>query len=57
LVDQTACGKLHNHSEVDERLIKLLKSSEGKVQVQPDDFLERFHQQTWRRCEGGLCNA
>ena len=33
---------LHNHPEVDERLIKLLKSSGGMVQVQPNAFLERF---------------
>ena len=33
---------LHNHPEVDERLIKMLKSSQGFVQVQPSPFLERF---------------
>jgi putative methylase len=33
---------LHNHPEVDERLIKLLKSSQGFVQVQPSPFLGRF---------------
>jgi putative methylase len=33
---------LHNHPEVDQRLIKLLKSSGGMVQVQPNAFLERF---------------
>jgi putative methylase len=33
---------LHNHPEVDERLIKMLKSSGGMMQVQPNDFLERF---------------
>lgn len=33
---------LHNHPEVDERLIKMLKSSGGLVQVQPNTFLERF---------------
>jgi putative methylase len=33
---------IHNHPEVDERLIKLLKSSQGMVQVQPSPFLERF---------------
>lgn len=33
---------LHNHPEVDERLIKMLKSSGGMVQVQPNQFLERF---------------
>ena len=33
---------LHNHPEVDERLIKLLKSSQGFLQVQPSPFLERF---------------
>ncbi|MCW4028117.1 MAG: METTL5 family protein [Candidatus Bathyarchaeota archaeon] len=32
----------HNHPEVDERLIKLLKSSQGFVQVHPSPFLERF---------------
>ena len=33
---------LHNHPEVDERLIRMLKSSGGTVQVQPNQFLERF---------------
>jgi putative methylase len=33
---------LHNHPEVDERLIRILKSSQGFVQVQPSPFLERF---------------
>jgi putative methylase len=33
---------LHNHPEVDERLIRMLKSSGGMVQVQPNPFLERF---------------
>ena len=33
---------LHNHPQVDERLIKMLKSSQGFVQVQPSPFLERF---------------
>ena len=33
---------LHNHPEVDERLIKMLKSSQGFMQVQPSPFLERF---------------
>ncbi len=33
---------LHNHPAIDERLIKLLKSSQGFVQVQPSPFLERF---------------
>lgn len=33
---------LHNHPEVDERLIKMLKSSQGFIQVQPSHFLERF---------------
>lgn len=33
---------LHNHPEVDERLIKMLKSSGGTMQVQPSSFLERF---------------
>jgi len=32
----------HSHPEVDERLIKMLKSSQGFVQVQPSPFLERF---------------
>ncbi|MGD6807782.1 MAG: METTL5 family protein [Candidatus Bathyarchaeia archaeon] len=33
---------LHNHPEVDERLIKMLKSTGGMVQVQPSPFLDRF---------------
>jgi putative methylase len=33
---------LHNHPEVDERLIKMLKSSQGFILVQPSPFLERF---------------
>jgi putative methylase len=33
---------LHNHPETDERLIRLLKSSGGFLQVQPSPFLERF---------------
>ena len=33
---------LHNHPEIDQSLIKLLKSSQGFVQVQPSPFLERF---------------
>ncbi len=33
---------LHNHPEVDERLIKMLKNSQGFIQVQPSPFLERF---------------
>jgi putative methylase len=33
---------LHNHPQVDERLIKLLKGSQGFVKVQPSPFLERF---------------
>ena len=33
---------LHNHPEVDERLTRMLKSSGGMVQVQPNKFLERF---------------
>jgi putative methylase len=33
---------LHNHPEVDERLIRILKSSGGMVQVQPNQFLERL---------------
>ncbi len=38
----TAVYSLHNHPEVDERLIRMLKSSGGMVQVQPSPFLERF---------------
>jgi putative methylase len=37
-----AVYSLHNHPEVDERLIKILKSSQGFIQVQPSPFLERF---------------
>jgi len=37
-----AVYSLHSHPEVDERLIKLLKSSQGFMQVQPSPFLERF---------------
>ena len=37
-----AIYSLHNHPEVDERLIKMLKSSQGFMQVQPSPFLERF---------------
>ena len=37
-----AVYSLHNHPEVDCRLIKMLKSSGGMVQVQPSPFLERF---------------
>lgn len=37
-----AIYSLHNHPEVNERLIKILKSSQGMVQVQPSSFLERF---------------
>ena len=33
---------LHNHPEVDERLIKMLKSCGCMVQVLPSPFLERF---------------
>jgi putative methylase len=33
---------LHNHPEVDEHLIRLLKFQQGFVQVQPSPFLERF---------------
>jgi putative methylase len=33
---------LHNHPEVDERLIRMLKSSQGFLQVEPSPFLERF---------------
>jgi putative methylase len=38
----TAVYSLHNHPEVDERLIKQLKSSGGFLQVQPSPFLQRF---------------
>jgi putative methylase len=37
-----AIYSLHNHPEVDEHLIKLLKATQGLVQVQPSPFLERF---------------
>ncbi len=37
-----AIYSLHNHPEVDEHLIKLLKASGGFVQVQPSPFLQRF---------------
>ncbi len=37
-----AVYSLHNHPDVDERLICMLKSSGGMVQVQPNQFLERF---------------
>jgi putative methylase len=37
-----AIYSLHNHPKVDEHLIKLLKSTQGMVQVQPSPFLERF---------------
>lgn len=33
---------IHNHSEVDERLIKMLKANQDLIQVQPSPFLERF---------------
>ncbi|MCW4000406.1 MAG: METTL5 family protein [Candidatus Bathyarchaeota archaeon] len=33
---------LHSHPEVDQRLIRLLKSGGGMVQVQPNGFLEHF---------------
>jgi putative methylase len=33
---------LHNHPEVDERLIRLLKASQGFLQVEPSPFLQRF---------------
>ncbi|HSQ48147.1 MAG TPA: METTL5 family protein [Candidatus Deferrimicrobiaceae bacterium] len=33
---------LHNHPETDERLIKMLKSSQGFVQVEPSPFLQRL---------------
>jgi putative methylase len=33
---------LHNHPKVDERLIKMLKSSQGFVQVEPSPFLQSF---------------
>jgi putative methylase len=37
-----AVYSLHNHPEVDTRLIKRLKASQGFLQVQPSPFLERF---------------
>jgi len=33
---------LHNHPEADERLTKILKSSQGFLQVEPSRFLQRF---------------
>ncbi len=33
---------LHNHPEVDQRLIGQLKSSDGFLQVQPSPFLQRY---------------
>ncbi|MGE5188410.1 MAG: METTL5 family protein [Betaproteobacteria bacterium] len=33
---------LHNHPKVDEHLIKMLKSSQGFLQVEPSPFLEHF---------------
>jgi putative methylase len=33
---------LHNHPEVDERLIKQLKASQGFLQVEPSPFLQQF---------------
>ncbi len=37
-----AVYSLHNHPEVDERLIRMLKSSRGMVQVRPSPFLKRL---------------
>jgi putative methylase len=37
-----AVYSLHNHPEVDTRLIRRLKASQGFLQVQPSPFLERF---------------
>jgi putative methylase len=37
-----AVYSLHNHPEVDERLIKRLKSSQGFLQVEPSSFMARF---------------
>jgi putative methylase len=37
-----AVYSLHNHSQLDERLIRKLKSSGDSVRVQPNQFLERF---------------
>ena len=37
-----AVYSLHNHPEVDQRLIGQLKSSGGFLQVQPSPFLQRF---------------
>ncbi|MGD6809942.1 MAG: METTL5 family protein [Candidatus Bathyarchaeia archaeon] len=36
---------LHNHPEVDKRLINKLKSSNGLLEVQPNTFLQRFIEQ------------
>ena len=57
LVKALASGKmvysLHNHPEVDKRLISLLKSSEtGLLEVQPSVFLKRFIEQ-----HGGMIRA
>ncbi len=37
-----AVYSLHNHPEVDTRLIKQLKASQGFLQVHPSPFIERF---------------
>jgi putative methylase len=57
LVKALECGKmiysLHNHPEVDKRLINLLKSSgTGLLEVQPSAFLKRFIEQ-----HGGVIRA
>jgi putative methylase len=36
---------LHNHPEVDKRLINKLKSAKGLLEVQPNTFLQRFIEQ------------
>ncbi len=38
----SAVYSLHNHPEVDTRLIKQLKASQGFLQVPPSPFIERF---------------
>ena len=48
---------LHNHPEVDKRLIKQLKASQGFLQVQPSPFLERFITKHGGTVSGSLCYA
>jgi putative methylase len=43
---------LHNHPEVDKRLISMLKSGNGTLEVQPQAFLKRFIEQ-----HGGMVRA